>query len=129
MVAKRKRMDDDDSVLGPTIMEGNTIVAMGIGLEDRTKILLLHAAAYEQDKEGIAKLDALNAEIEKVDRGRRSRSMENKLVQELVIQICCKIDEVETHGSAPLRKLRKLTVKKAEEVARKSEETKRGVDP
>ncbi|KAL9182769.1 hypothetical protein ACHAXT_004048 [Thalassiosira profunda] len=129
LVAKRKRLDDDACVLGPTIMDGNSIVSMGIGLEDRTKILLLHTPQYQHDQEGISKLNDLNAEIDKVDRGRRSREMENKLVQELIIQICCKIDGVETHGSEALRKMRKATIKKAEEVARKSEEDKRGMDP
>lgn len=132
LVAKRKKMDDDTMVLGPTIMggeDGNTIISMGIGLEDRTKILLLHSPLYANDKEGIDKLTNLTKEIQKIDAGRRSRDMNNKTVQELIIQICCKIDAVETNGSESLRKFRKLTIKRAEEVARKSEEDIRGVDP
>ncbi|KAL7533459.1 hypothetical protein ACHAXR_010385 [Thalassiosira sp. AJA248-18] len=129
LVAKRKKLDDDTMVLGPTIMDGNTILGMGIGLEDRTKILLLHSPLYANDKEGIDKLSELNKEINKIDMARRTRDMKNKMVQELIIQICCKIDGVDTNGSESLRTYRKLTVKKAEEVAKKSEEDIRGVDP
>jgi hypothetical protein len=48
----------------------------------------------------------------------------------LIVQICCKIDEVETNGSDALRKMRKQTIQLAESVAQKSAETeKRGIDP
>mmetsp|Transcript_12344 Transcript_12344/g.19677 ORF Transcript_12344/g.19677 Transcript_12344/m.19677 type:complete len:103 (+) Transcript_12344:2-310(+) len=102
---------------------------MGIGFEDDTKILMMHSPLYEQDKEGIEKLTGLMEEIDKVDTGRRNRDMNNTTVQELIIQVCCKIDAVETNGSEALRKMRKQTIKKAENVARMSEENKRGVDP
>lgn len=129
LVAKRKRLDDDTMVLGPTVMDGNTIVSMGIGFEDGTKILLLHSPLFERDKEGIDKLTAFVRDIDRIDIGRRSRNLDNKTVQELIIQVCCKIDAVETNGSEALRKMRKQTIKRAEDVARKSEENKRGVDP
>eukprot|EP00584_Thalassiosira_punctigera_P015778 CAMPEP_0172555208 /NCGR_PEP_ID=MMETSP1067-20121228/58297_1 /TAXON_ID=265564 ORGANISM="Thalassiosira punctigera, Strain Tpunct2005C2" /NCGR_SAMPLE_ID=MMETSP1067 /ASSEMBLY_ACC=CAM_ASM_000444 /LENGTH=200 /DNA_ID=CAMNT_0013343721 /DNA_START=31 /DNA_END=633 /DNA_ORIENTATION=+ len=129
LVAKRKKLDDDTMVLGPTVMEGNTILSMGIGFDYGAKILLLHSPLFEQDKEGIEKLTALVNEIERIDQGRRSRDMNNKLVQELIIQVCCKIDAVETNGSEALRKMRKQTIKRAENVAQKSEANKRGVDP
>lgn len=120
LVAKQKKMEDDSLVLGPS----------GIGLETRTKILLLHSPRYAQDKGGIETLTNLNKEIDKIDERRRSREMEDKVVQELIIQICCKIDCVETNGSDALRKMRKQTIQKAEKVAQKSAEAnKRGVDP
>lgn len=129
LVARRKKLDDDTMVLGPTVMDQNTIVSMGIGFENKTKICLLHSPLYGQDKEGIEKLTSLGKDIDRIDMGRRSREMNNELVQELIIQVCCKIDAVETNGSDALRKMRKLTVKRAEDVARESEENKRGVDP
>jgi len=122
LVAKRKKMDDDTMVLGQTVMDGNTIVSMGIGLEDRTKILMLHSPMYAKDKDGIEKLTELNKEIEKIELGRNNRQLNNKTVQELIIQIMCKIDCVETNGSEALRKMRKLTIKQAEGVAHKSED-------
>ena len=129
LIAKRKKLDDDAMVLGPTVMSDTTIVSLGIAFESGTKILLLHSAQRERDKEGIEKLLALGKEIDRIDRGRRSRAMDNTLVQELIIQVCCKIDAVETNGSDALRRMRKRTVRKAEDVARESEENVRGVDP
>jgi len=129
LVAKRKKMDDDTMVLGPTVMDGNTIVSMGIGLEDRTKILMLHSPLFGKDKEGIEKLTGLNKEIDKIDLGRHNGDLNNKTVQEFIIQVMCKIDCVETNGSEALRKMRKSTIKQAEDVAHKSEEGKREVKP
>ena len=130
LVAKRKKMDDDGQILGPTIMDSaNNIEKLGIGLEDRTKILLLHSSLYSQDKEGFEKLNAYIKEINRIDEARKNREMENKVVQELIIQICCKIDCVETNGSDALRKMRKMAVRKAEDVASKSENHMRGIDP
>jgi len=131
LVAKQKKMEDDSLVLGPSIFdESSNEEHVGIGLETRTKILLLHSPRYAQDKGGIETLTNLNKEIDKIDEGRRRREMEDKVVQELIIQICCKIDCVETNGSDALRKMRKQTIQKAEKVAQKSAEAnKRGVDP
>ena len=102
---------------------------MGIGLEDRTKLLLLHSPLYATDKEGVETLKGIHAEIDKVDAGRRSREMDNKTVHELITQLCCKCDEVETNGSEALRMMRKETIRRAEGVAKKSDESKRGIDP
>ena len=130
LVAKQKKMVDDAMILGPSIFdESSNVEKAGIGLETRTKILLLHSPQYAQDKGGIDALTKLNAEIDKIDEGRRSREMEDKVVQEMIIQICCKIDGVETNGSDALRKMRKQTIQKAEMVAQKSAEQKRGIDP
>ena len=130
LVAKRKKMDDDGQILGPTIMDSaDNIEKLGIGLEDRTKILLLHSSLYSQDKEGVEKLNAYIKEINRIDEARKNREMENKVVQELIIQICCKIDCVETNGSDALRKMRKMAVRKAEDVASRSENDMRGIDP
>lgn len=130
LVAKRKKMDDDSQILGPTITDSaDNIEKLGIGLEDRTKILLLHSSLYSQDKEGVEKLNTYIKEINRIDEARKNREMENKVVQELIIQICCKIDCVETNGSDALRKMRKMAVRKAEDVASKSEGDVRGIDP
>lgn len=109
-------------------MDGNTILSMGIGLEDRTKILMLHSPSYEKDKDGVEKLTGLMKEIEKIDLGGHTREFNNKTVQEFIIQVMCKIDCVETNGSEALRKMRKLTIKQAEDVAHKSEEGQWGVE-
>ena len=143
-VAKRRRMDDDAMVLGPTLFgcDGDgknsgggggggseAILSMGIGLEDGTKIMLLHSPLYEKDREGIEKLTDLVGEIDRIDAARRSRDMDDKTVQELIIQVCCKLDCVETNGSEALRTMRTSTIRRAEGVARRSEAARRGIDP
>ena len=140
LVAKRKKMDDDTMVLGPTIImsnddkqPGSSIEKIGIGLEGQTKILLLHSPLYAKDKEGLEKLTTYLQEINKIDTKFHNKEIDNKTVQELIIQVCCKIDSVETNGSEELRKIRKRTVRKAENVAHRSEREEkknaRGVDP
>ncbi len=130
LVAKGKKMEDDSLMLGPSIVdESNNEEAAGIGLETRTKILLLHSPRYAQDKGGIEALTNLKREIGKIDERRRGRELDDKVVQELIIQICCKADAVETNGSDDLRKMRKQTIQMAEMVAQKSAEAKRGIDP
>ena len=132
LVAKQhKKMEDDSLLLGPSITGDSTKEEKaGIGLETRTKILLLHSPRYAQDKAGIDTLTTLNKEIDKIDEGRQSREMEDKVVQELIIQLCCKIDCVDTNGSDALRQMRKQTIQRAEKVAQKSsDDKKRGVDP
>lgn len=69
-----------------------------------------------------AKLEELTKDIDKIDQARRESGMDNTTVQELIIQLCCKIDKVETNGSESLRKMRKSMIDKAEGVARRSEE-------
>lgn len=129
LVARHKKLDDDSMVLGGTIMDETGIKEIGIGLENGTKILLLHSANYFNDKVGVEQLNTLNKEIDKVDAGRKDKSMDNKTVHELITQLCCKIDGVETNGSEALRKMRKQTIRRAEGVAKKSDESKRGIDP
>lgn len=134
LVAKRRIMDDDSMILGSTDStgmhgSGNNATTMaakkGIGLENRTKILLFHSPLYEQDREGIDKLITLSNEIDRIETDRQNHIIDNKTLQELIIQICCKLDCVETHGSESLRKVRKLTIKKAEDVAHVSEMNER----
>jgi hypothetical protein len=138
LVAKRRIMDDDSMILGSATT--STGVANGngsnnalttanntkeIGLEHKTKILLFHSPLYEQDREGIDKLIALSKEIDRIETDRRNHVIDNKTVQELIIQVCCKLDCVETHGSEALRRVRKSMIKKAEEVAQNSELSER----
>jgi hypothetical protein len=134
LVAKKKIMEDDAMVLGSTTSiavssHGNasttTATTTGIGLENRTKILLFHSPLYEQDREGIDKLILLSKEIDRIDTDRQNHVIDNKTVQELIIQVCCKLDCVETHGSDSLRKVRKSMIVKAENVAHVSDMSER----
>ena len=87
LVAKKKIMEDDTLVLGsPTTSTGNNghgngSTTTGIGLENRTKILLFHSPLYEQDREGIEKLILLSKEIERIDTDRQNHVIDNKTVR------------------------------------------------
>lgn len=119
-------------VLGGTIYnvdQSHAVQSIGIGLQDRAKILLLHSAQYTVDKTGVDALTALSKQIAEVDARRVSRDIGNQEVHELITQLCCKIDGVETNGSEALRRMRKSTIRKAEGVAKKSDESRRGIDP
>ncbi|KAL3823790.1 hypothetical protein ACHAXA_011577 [Cyclostephanos tholiformis] len=156
LIAKRKRMDDDGMILGPTVfgdgggdgVDGSggggasrSVLGMGIALVDGEKVLLMHSPLYERDRGGIEKLNEHIGEIDRIKAARVSGNMNDKTVQELIIQVCCKLDCVETSGSEALRMMRKATIKRAEGVARMSEkadkraleciskEAKRGMDP
>jgi hypothetical protein len=74
-------------------------------------------------------LNELNKQIDEIDAKRISRELDNVAVHEFITQLCCKIDGVETNGSEALRRMRKGAIRKAEAVARKSDESKRGIDP
>jgi hypothetical protein len=129
LVAKHKSMDDDAMVLGGTIYTESGVQSIGLGLVDKTKILLLHSAQYTQDKAGVDTLNDLNKQIDEIDAQRISREFDSVTVHELITQLCCKVDGVETNGSEALRRMRKGTIRKAEGVAKKSDEIKRGIDP
>jgi hypothetical protein len=129
LVAKHKSMDDDSMVLGGTIYNDSGVQSIGIGLVDKTKILIMHSAQYSQDKSGVDQLNELVKQIDDVDAKRISRELDNVAVHEFITQLCCKIDGVETNGSEALRRMRKATIRRAEGVAKKSDESKRGIDP
>lgn len=129
LVARHKNMDEDSMVLGGTIYNDAGIQSIGIGLENRTKILMLHTAQYTQDKDGVDKLNELNQKIDDIDAKRIAKQIDNVAVHEFITQICCQIDGVETNGSEALRGMRKAAIRRAEEVAKKSDESRRGIDP
>ena len=80
---------------------------------DRTKILLVHSALYNQDKDSFEALQKLNAEI------KRSAALEDAdLKSELATQICCKLDAIDIHDSPTLRRLRKAALQAAEALDR-----------
>ena len=128
LVAKRKRMDDDAMVLGGGHASSPPGVVVGMGLEDGAKVMLLHSPLYEEDRDGIGKLMEHIREIDRIDDAMRSGNMDDRTVQELIIQVCCKLDCVETNGSEALRTMRKSTIRRAEGVAHRSEEARKGID-
>jgi len=87
-----------------------------LGIQNRTSLMLLHNESYAADKDGVTKISELLKETDELSG--KSDTMPRDVVHELVTQICCKIDGVETHGSDTLRAMRKQAIEKAEAVDR-----------
>jgi BAG domain len=89
-----------------------------VGLKDRTKILLLHSPEYAKEKDAYEMLLALEREINGLaDQCQgQGQSMQATMVSEMVTRICCKLDAVDTVGSANLRTMRKELIRRAEQL-------------
>lgn len=93
---------------------GDEATLADLGIHTRTSLMLLHNESYAADKEGAAKISELIKEIDEL--AARAESIPPDAVHELVTQICCKLDGVETHGSDSLRAMRKRAIERAESV-------------
>ena len=90
------------------------------GVKDRTKIMLLHSALYAQEKEGFEALTGLAHEINDLEA--KAPTLDPKHVAELVTQLCCRLDEVDTGGSTNLRTKRKALLHQAEQIEQKQQQ-------
>jgi hypothetical protein len=93
-------------------LEADNLSLKEAGLEDRTKIMLLHNPSYVQEKEGYEILSQLAEEIDDLES--KKDSTPNDVISEFVTRICCKLDAVEIKGSENLRGLRKALLRKAQ---------------
>lgn len=100
LIAHRKKLEDDEA----------TLSSFEIG--HHTRFMLLHNECYAADAEGVTTINALVKEID--DLAAKSESAEG--IHEVVTQICCKLDGVDTHGSEPLRAMRKQALAKAQAI-------------
>uniref|UniRef100_A0A7S4V6Q1 Ubiquitin-like domain-containing protein n=1 Tax=Ditylum brightwellii TaxID=49249 RepID=A0A7S4V6Q1_9STRA len=107
LISRGKKLEDDTVVLG----EG------GAGIQTRTKIMLLHNEFYATDKKGIDAIAVLTDEIKVLEEKIAAESLEQKVVDELITRVCCKLDCVDTNGSERLRAMRKEAIRKAESLA------------
>lgn len=100
LISRGKKLDDD------------TVTLASCGMEDRTSLMCMHNERFRIDQDGIQAIQKLMDEIKALDESLAETPPH--VVHELVTQICCKLDLVETHGSDALRKLRKQALAKAE---------------
>eukprot|EP00980_Cylindrotheca_fusiformis_P029152 scaffold22740_cov139-Cylindrotheca_fusiformis.AAC.6 len=100
LLARGKKLDMDQLTLEEA------------GIEDRTKIMLLHNAAYASEKGGYDVLARLQREI--ADLEAKKEETPSHVTSELVTRICCKLDAVDIQGSENLRALRKQLLRRAE---------------
>ena len=97
-----------------------------LGIENRTKLMLLHSPFYAIEKDvyeqlrGIEQeIDDLESNIQRSYNSSDNNENQNQLqrpiqVSEMVTRICCKLDTVDIKGSKALRLQRKELIKKAE---------------
>jgi hypothetical protein len=102
LIAHRKKLEDDTATLD------------SLDIAHHTKFMLLHSKLYGEDAEGVATITALTREMDDLVAQQSEASPE--VTHELVTQICCKLDGVDTHGSEHLRAMRKQALAKAEAI-------------
>ena len=100
--------------------ESESLSLKDAGVKDRTKIMLLHSAVYAQEKQGFEALAAIASEVD--DLANKASTMDPKLMAELVTRLCCRLDEVDTAGSANLRARRKALLHRAEKLEQKDDD-------
>ena len=90
-----------------------------LGIQDRSRLLLLHSPNYQMEKDVYKQLLKVQDEINTLKKNIRNHSNETqppKYVAEMVTRICCKLDAIDTVGSKDLRKHRKELIQKAEQL-------------
>lgn len=100
LISRSKKLDDDSATLA------------SLGIEHRTNLMCMHNERHAQDREGIQAIGTLMDEIQHLEA--KAIETPNHVLHELVTQICCKLDEVETHGSTALKQMRKQALARAQ---------------
>lgn len=99
-----------------------TTYLVKLGIQDRTKLLLLHSPVYGKEQDSYERLVHIENEIRELQQriqqnsGSGGKYRNKHYVAELITKICCKLDGVEIQGSHNLRKQRKGLLRKAEEL-------------
>lgn len=115
LLARGKKLEDDADTLN------------SLGIQNRTRIMLLRNEAYNQDREGFEAIRRLSNEIDSTiaSINATEKGISSVGIHELVTQICCKLDGIDTHGSETLRAMRKQTIAKAESLDQSSSPSSR----
>jgi BAG domain len=90
-----------------------------IGVQDRTKIMLLHSAQYGPDRESYEQLRAVRAQLDQfaMDQQHMRTGGDNtghEVVAELITRWCCQLDAIDTKDSVTLRRMRKELLQRAQ---------------
>jgi BAG domain len=99
------------------LLEDNEATLSSIKIGRNGRFMLLHNKLYAADVEGITTINALIKEMDDLAAASESPNVKQ---HELVTQICCKLDNIDTHGSEPLRAMRKQALEKAQAIDKKS---------
>ena len=85
-----------------------------LGIQDRTKFMLMHNEHYAADKEGCEQIGKLQSELDALQAKYQAGDMNQVALHELTTQLCCKLDGIDIHGSQTLRAMRKKVLLQAE---------------
>jgi hypothetical protein len=99
LICRGKKLDDNNATL------------QSLDIRNRTSIMLLHNEFYAADKQALDEIMELSRELDQIC---ASTNMNKEMIREKVTVICCKLDGLDTHGSEPLRAMRKQVLEKAE---------------
>mmetsp|Transcript_14170 Transcript_14170/g.18471 ORF Transcript_14170/g.18471 Transcript_14170/m.18471 type:complete len:160 (+) Transcript_14170:101-580(+) len=102
LIARGKKIEEND----------DSATLTSVGLEHRTSIMCMHNERYVQDQKGVQAIQEIVKKIENLEA--QKDDMQPIEVHELVTQICCRLDGVETNGSDALRQFRKQAIARAE---------------
>lgn len=104
MIARGMKFDDDTATL------------KDVGLyQNRSSVMCMHNELFANDQKGIAQIQAMISEIENLEGQIRDDSPPKAdVVHEVVTQLCCRLDGIETNGSDTLRRFRKQALARAE---------------
>lgn len=109
LIAHRKKLEDDAASLMDSLDSSSIAHTF-------TKIILLHSKLYAEDAEGVKTITALLQEMDELATTTTSNNEQStfETTHELLTQICCKLDSVDTHGSENLRAMRRRALEKAQ---------------
>jgi hypothetical protein len=103
----RGKAFDDDSVSCETA-----------GIGDRTKLMLMHSAAYSRDASAVEAITKVSQELDALELGVDGGSIAPAARDELATQLCCRLDAVDVGDSATLRELRRAQLRRCEQWSR-----------
>ena len=96
--------------------EGFSVSTAGIG--DRTKLMLMHSAAYSRDASAVEAITKVSQELDALELGVDGGSIAPAARDELATQLCCRLDAVDVGDSATLRELRRAQLRRCEQWSR-----------
>ena len=104
LLARGHKLDDDTQTLKEA------------GIQDRTRVMLLHNEKYTKEKDTYESLQLIQTEINDLKMQKENDGLEKKVVSELVTRVCCRLDSIEVNGSDTLRSMRKDLLRKVESI-------------
>ena len=94
------------------------------GVCHRTKLMLLHSAAYVQDKDQMMKLQRILEEMNTMEQKASTNTLTPSEVQHCCTLLCCQLDGIDVGSSDTLRQIRRKHIQRCHEIANLYPETK-----